>query len=114
MTLLAASLAHLVLGEACRSVYPACSPVPKSTVVSERARRRGDRWLGGGLRLTKIRKFIGGHGVEIAYPALHRLAVSELQFWNTATTIQLAAVDKAFYSIPLQTRDGVWARHVSG
>jgi hypothetical protein len=46
-----------------------------------------ERWLGDGLRLTKIRKLLLRHGVEIAYPTLHRFAVLELQFGKTATTI---------------------------
>lgn len=46
-----------------------------------------ERWLGDGLRLTKIRKLLGRHGVAIAYPTLHRFAVLELQFGKTATTI---------------------------
>jgi hypothetical protein len=45
------------------------------------------RWLGDGLRLTKIRKLLVRQGVEIAYPTLHRFAVLELQFGRTATTI---------------------------
>jgi transposase len=45
------------------------------------------RWLGDGLRLTKIRKSLGRQGVLIAYPTLHRFAVLELQFGKTATTI---------------------------
>jgi hypothetical protein len=43
------------------------------------------RWLGDGLRLTKIRKLLLRHGVEIAYPTLHRFAVLELQFGKAAT-----------------------------
>jgi hypothetical protein len=39
-----------------------------------------ERWLGDGVRLTKIRKLLVRHGVEIAYPTLHRFAVLELQF----------------------------------
>lgn len=46
-----------------------------------------ERWLGDGLRLTKIRKLLGRQGVHIAYPTLHRFAVLELQFGKTATTI---------------------------
>ena len=46
-----------------------------------------ERWLGDGLRLTKIRKLLGRQGVVIAYPTLHRFAVLELQFGKTATTI---------------------------
>jgi hypothetical protein len=46
-----------------------------------------DRWLGEGLRLTKIRKLLVRQGVSIAYPTLHRFAVLELQFGKTATTI---------------------------
>jgi transposase len=46
-----------------------------------------ERWLGDGIRLTKIRKLLVRHGVEIAYPTLHRFAVLELQFGKTATTM---------------------------
>jgi transposase len=46
-----------------------------------------ERWLGDGIRLTKIRKLLGRSGVAIAYPTLHRFAVLELQFGKTATTI---------------------------
>jgi transposase len=45
------------------------------------------RWLGDGLRLTKIQKLLARQGVAIAYPTLYRFAVSELQFGQTATTI---------------------------
>jgi transposase len=46
-----------------------------------------ERLLGDGIRLTKIRKLLVRHGVEIAYPTLHRFAVLELQFGKTATTM---------------------------
>jgi hypothetical protein len=46
-----------------------------------------ERWLGDGLRLTRIRKLLVRQGVAIAYPTLHRFAVLELQFGKTATTI---------------------------
>jgi transposase len=46
-----------------------------------------ERWLGDGLRLTKIRKLLVRQGVLIAYPTLHRFAVLELQFGKTASTI---------------------------
>jgi len=46
-----------------------------------------ERWLGDGLRLTKIRKLLARQGVLIAYPTLHRFAVLELQFGKTASTI---------------------------
>jgi hypothetical protein len=46
-----------------------------------------ERWLGDGLRLTKIRKLLARQGVLIAYPTLHRFAVLELQFGKTAATI---------------------------
>jgi len=45
------------------------------------------RWLGEGLRLTKIRKLLARHGVAIAYSTLYRFAVLELQFGQTAATI---------------------------
>lgn len=46
-----------------------------------------ERWLGEGLRLTKIRKLLVRQGVHIAYPTLHRFAILELHFGKTATTI---------------------------
>jgi len=46
-----------------------------------------ERWLGDGVRLTKIRKLLVRQGIAIAYPTLHRFAVLELQFGKTATTI---------------------------
>lgn len=45
------------------------------------------RWLGDGLRLTKIRKLLARQGVHIPYATLHRFAVLELQFGRTAPTI---------------------------
>jgi transposase len=45
------------------------------------------RWLGEGLRLTKIRKLLVRHGIDIPYATLHRYAVLELQFGKTATTM---------------------------
>ncbi len=39
-----------------------------------------ERWLGDGLRLTKIQKLLTRQGVAITYPTLYRFAVSELQF----------------------------------
>lgn len=46
-----------------------------------------ERWLGDGLRLTKIHKLLRRQGVALTYPTLYRFAVSELQFGQTATTI---------------------------
>jgi transposase len=46
-----------------------------------------ERWLGDGLRLTKIQKLLTRQSVAITYPTLYRFAVSELQFGQTATTI---------------------------
>ena len=46
-----------------------------------------ERWLGDGLRLTKICKLLVRQGVDIAYPTLHRFTVLELQVGKTATTI---------------------------
>jgi hypothetical protein len=51
------------------------------------------RWLGDGLRLTKIRKLLVRQGVAIAYPTLYRFAVLELQFGQTATTIPVVDGD---------------------
>jgi hypothetical protein len=51
------------------------------------------RWLGEGLRLTKIRKLLDRQGVVIAYPTLYRFAVLELQFGQTATTIPVVDGD---------------------
>ena len=56
------------------------------TLCGER-RAAIERWLGGGLRLTKIANSSSGKGVQIAYPTLHRFAILELQFGKTATTI---------------------------
>jgi IstB-like ATP binding protein len=36
-----------------------------------------ERWLGDGIRLTKIRKLLVRQGIEITYPTLHRFAVLE-------------------------------------
>jgi hypothetical protein len=46
-----------------------------------------ERWLGDGLRVTKIRRLPAPHSVKIAYPTLHRFAVCELHFGKPATTI---------------------------
>jgi hypothetical protein len=43
-----------------------------------------------GLRLSKIRKLLVRKGVEIPYPTLHRFAVLELRFGQTAATIPVA------------------------
>jgi transposase len=46
--------------------------------------------LNEGLRLSKIRRLLRRHGVEVAYPTLHRFAVIELGFGRRATTIPVA------------------------
>jgi hypothetical protein len=48
------------------------------------------RWLGDGLRLTKIRKLLGRQGVALPYATLHRFAVVELGFGRTAPTMPVA------------------------
>ena len=66
-------------------------------------RERGESWdlcekhrefiqkkLKAGLRLTKTRKLLARSGVNIPYPALHRFAVSELDFGRGAPTILVA------------------------
>jgi transposase len=49
-----------------------------------------EQWLRDGLRLSKIRKLLVRQGVEIPYPTLHRFAVLELRFGQTAATIPVA------------------------
>src|SRR5258708_9832509 len=66
-------------------------------------RQRGEDWavcagqrafiaspLRARVRLTKIRKLLKGHGVEVAYPTLRRFAIVELDFGRSAATIPLA------------------------
>jgi hypothetical protein len=43
-----------------------------------------------GLRLSKIRKLLVRKGIEIPYPTLHRFAVLELRFGQTAATLPVA------------------------
>ncbi len=56
-----------------------------SLCLGERSRIEG--WIKDGLRLTKVRKLLTRHGIEIPYPTLHRFAVAELGFGQRATTI---------------------------
>jgi hypothetical protein len=51
------------------------------------------RWLGEGLRLTKIRKLLARQGVVFAYPTLYRFAVLEPQLGQSATTIPVVVGD---------------------
>lgn len=47
------------------------------------------RWLTGGVRLTKIRKLLARQDVAVSYPTLYRFAVAELQFGRTAPTLPI-------------------------
>jgi transposase len=49
-----------------------------------------EQWLRDGVRLSKIRKLLVRQGVEIPYPTLHRFAVLELRFGQTAATMPVA------------------------
>src|SRR5436190_1729519 len=62
-------------------------PRGDSWAQCEAQRAAIQRWLGEGLRLTKIRKLLARQGVAIAYSTLYRFAVLELQFGQTTTTI---------------------------
>ena len=46
-----------------------------------------DQWLRQGVRLSKIRKLLSRQGIDIPYPTLHRFAVLELHFGQTASTM---------------------------
>jgi transposase len=52
-----------------------------------------EQWLRDGLRLSKIRKLLVRKGVDIPYPTLHRFAVLELRFGQTAATLPVADGD---------------------
>lgn len=56
-----------------------------SRCLDEKSRIEG--WLRDGLRLTKVRKLLARHHIEIPYPTLHRFAVAELGFGQRAATI---------------------------
>ena len=62
-------------------------PRGEGWALCEAQRPTISRWLGDGLRLTKIQKLLTRQGVPITYPTLYRFAVSELQFGQTTTTI---------------------------
>jgi transposase len=66
-------------------------------------RQRGDAWecceaqrefiaqrLAQGLKLSKLRKLLLRHGVQVPYATLHRFAVAELGFGRTAPTVPIA------------------------
>jgi transposase len=49
-----------------------------------------EQWLRQGVRLSKVRKLLARQGVQIPYPTLHRFAVLELRFGQTAATLPVA------------------------
>jgi transposase len=49
-----------------------------------------EQWLRDGVRLSKIRKLLVRKGIEIPYATLHRFAVLELRFGQTAATLPVA------------------------
>jgi len=66
-------------------------------------RERGEAWqrcqaqrefiaqrLAQGLKLSKLRKLLLRHGVEVPYATLHRFAVAELDFGRAAATVPIA------------------------
>jgi len=66
-------------------------------------RQRGEAWerceahrefvaqrLAQGLKLSKLRKLLLRHGVQVPYATLHRFAVAELGFGRTAATVPIA------------------------
>ncbi|HSA68035.1 MAG TPA: hypothetical protein VLF65_00380 [Burkholderiales bacterium] len=66
-------------------------------------RQRGEAWeqceaqrefiaqrLAQGLKLSKLRKLLLRHGVQVPYATLHRYAVAELGFGRTAATVPIA------------------------
>ena len=53
-------------------------------------RERIQQWLGGGVRLSKVRRLLQREGVAIPYATLHRFAVAELGFGRTAATVAVA------------------------
>jgi transposase len=74
-----------------------------SALRGQPGRQRGDAWqrceahreliaqlLGQRLRLSKLRKLLQRHGVQVPYATLHRFAVAELGFGRTAATIPIA------------------------
>ena len=55
-------------------------PRGEGWAVCATQRPRIERWLGEGVRLTKIRERLARQGVVLAYPMLYRFAVEELGF----------------------------------
>lgn len=56
----------------------------------EAHRDRIAQWLAQGLRLSKLRKLLLRHGVQVPYATLHRFAVAELGFGRCAATVPVA------------------------
>jgi transposase len=72
-------------------------------IRATRERERGEAWarcelnrdfiskkLKGRVRLTKIRRLLRRHGVDIPYSTLYRFAVAELDFGRSAGTVRVA------------------------
>lgn len=55
----------------------------------EAHRDRIAQWLAQGLRLSKLRKLLLRHGVQVPYATLHRFAVIELGFGRRAATVPI-------------------------
>lgn len=55
----------------------------------EAHRERIAQWLAQGLRLSKLRKLLLRHGVQVPYATLHRFAVAELGFGRCAATVPI-------------------------
>jgi transposase len=65
---------------------------PRGDAWARCVEQRGavEQWLHDGVRLSKVRKLLLRKGVEIPYPTLHRFAVLELRFGQTAATLPVA------------------------
>lgn len=74
-----------------------------SSLQGRPGRQRGEAWerceaqrefiaqrLAQGLKLSKLRKLLLRHGVQVPYATLHRFAVAELGFGRTAATVPIA------------------------
>jgi transposase len=74
-----------------------------ASLYTRPGRQRGEAWehceahrefiaqrLAQGLKLSKLRKLLLRHGVQVPYATLHRFAVAELGFGRTAATVPIA------------------------
>lgn len=69
---------------------PSGRPRGEAWELCARQREHIEKWLGEGVRLTKVRKLLRRRGVEVAYGALRRFAMAELGFGADAPTVPVA------------------------